>query len=328
MKTQMMKKMFVSVVSLFALVGCGGNSETAKPAGSETKPASTFDTNKTIKVYTRDGTSGTRDGFMTKIGLEDAKSKNDSLVKTITEVATNGNMVDAIKGDEYALGYISLASLEESGLNGLKYDGVEPTTANVLNKSYELTRNFNYIYRNDYGTDSKEKQIVEAFIAYTSTAEGKSIIQQKDGILDVNNTDKSWNDIKSNYPITTLDNSDITITFGGSTSVEKIAKALTDAFKPLCGNFIAQHNHTGSGDAYKHTQGAQKDDAGKLDIGFLSREINLTSTEPAIEGTYGKICTDAIVAVVNSKNPYAETTAEVLKSIYTGEKTLWNQVIA
>lgn len=329
MKNKTCKKMLMSAIFVLALTGCGStasdsNQNTNKTEGSNETTKSEFDKSKKITCYTRDTTSGTRDGFFTKIGLSKNKASNDGLVSGIVETTSNGNMIQSIKNDQFGLGYISLASLEGSGVKGLTYDNVIPSEANVLNGTYELTRNFNYIYRNDYSTDSKVKQIVEAFIAYSTTIEGKSIIKQNDGILSISNTDKSWKDIKSNYPITTEDNSSITIRIGGSTSCEKIAKALTSAFSPLCGNFIASHNHTGSGDAYKHTQGSAKDDANALDIGYLSRELE--SSEPAASGTAGKICTDAIVAVVNSVNPLEKIDADTLKAVYTGEKTTWNDL--
>ena len=233
-------------------------------------------------------------------------------------------MIQSIKNDKFSLGYISLASLENSGVKGLTYDNVVPSEANVLNETYELTRNFNYVVRSDYAADSKVKQIVDAFIAYSTTIEGKSIIKQNDGIIALSNTDRSWKDIKANYPITLEDNSKATVRIGGSTSCEKIAKALTSAFSPLCGNFIASHNHTGSGDAYKQTQGKNKDEANGLDIGYLSRELE--ENEPAATGTHGKICTDAIVAVVNEANPLTSTTKEILKAVYTGEKKTWKEL--
>ena len=233
-------------------------------------------------------------------------------------------MVLKIKNDEYSIGYISLSSLEESSLNGLKYDGVEPTEENVLSKSYELTRNFNYITRVDFDSDEK-KQIVEAYVAYLSTKEAKATIIANSGIVKINSTDKSWNDIKANYPICGKDNSNITIKFGGSTSVEKIAKALSQEFASKCGNFKPEHNHGGSGDAYKFTQGEEKDSTSKLDVGFLSRELN--SSEVASENTAGLICVDAIVAVTNQKNPLKEITADDLKNIYTGTITKWSQII-
>lgn len=330
----MNKKIMTGSLSLIALamslVGCSSTTSSGTATSSEEAKTSTkadFDTTKAIKFYTRDTTSGTRDGFFTKIGMGSAKSDDSKLGAGFITVNSNGDMVNSIKNDEYGIGYISLSSLESSTLIGLKYDGVNPSEANVLNNTYQLTRNFNYVTRNDYAADSKVKQIVEAFTAYMGTTEGKAIIKANDGIISLSASDKSWNDIKNTYPIINEDNKNITVYFGGSTSCEKIAKALTSAFSPLCGNFIANHNHTGSGDAFKHTQAtATKDDAtGKLDVGFLSRELE--SNEPAAEGTFGKICTDAIVAVVNSKNTYRETDAETLKAIYQGTKKTWNQVI-
>ena len=191
----MKQKNRIIAISLMAmlLAGCGGKEE--------------FDQSKVVMAYTRDTTSGTRDGFFTKIGLSDAKASNDPLSSSVVEVASNAKMIEAIKNDEYGIGYISLASLEESTLKGLVYKGIEPTVDNVLNNTYSLTRNFNFCTRNDYTEESKEGQIVKAFVAYTSTIEGKTIIQEKDGILTISNSDKHWDDIKGNYPIVNEDNS-------------------------------------------------------------------------------------------------------------------------
>lgn len=308
----------LSMASMFACLAACSNSQDNVDA---------FDTEKKITVYTRDTSSGTRDGFFTKIGMSSQKASNEGLVEGYVEVSSNGDMVNRIKQDEYGIGYISLSSLESSGLNGLKYDSVVPSEENVLNGTYELTRNFNYVIRADYESNSKVGQIVNAFVAFLSTSTAKAIIKSNDGILELNAFDKSWDEIKDNYPICKEDNSSIKVSFGGSTSVEKIAKKLTASFSPLCGNFIYEHNHTGSSDAFKHTQGSEKDSAtGKLDVGFLSREFE--ENEIAKENTSGKICTDAIVAVVNSKNPLTNIDNATLTDIYKGNKTLWNQIIA
>lgn len=74
---------------------------------------------KNIVAYTRDTTSGTRDGFFTGIGFKEAKEDNTPLTKGYVEVASNGDMINAVKNDEYGIGYISLSSLEESAVKGL-----------------------------------------------------------------------------------------------------------------------------------------------------------------------------------------------------------------
>lgn len=285
----------------------------------------TFDTSKNITIYTRDTTSGTRDGFFSTIGFEDAATDNTPLKTGYVQINSNGDMISSVKQDAYSIGYISLASLETSGLKGLTYEGVDPTESNVVNGTYKLTRNFNYITRQTYDSD-KKSQIVEAFVAYLSTKDAKTTIKNNDGIVTIANSDPTWDQIKANYPICNDDNSSITIRFGGSTSVEKIAKALSAEFKVKCGNFVAEHNHTGSGAAYKGTQGSEKDGTNAMEIGFLSRELK--SSEQALTNTSGKICTDAIVAAVNASNTkYNKTTAQELKGIYDGTYKTWSAII-
>ena len=317
----MNKKFMLSVVVLMfvltlTLVGCNTNNNNDE-----------FNSDASIKVYTRDTTSGTRDGFFSKIDFEDAVKDNSALAEGYSQVESNGSMVNAVKTDEYGIGYISLASLDSSGCKALIYNGIMPSVENVNNSTYALTRNFNYLTRAEGTYSSSDKEaIVTAFVAYLETKDAKTIIQNNDGILSMESSDPTWEDIKDLYPISSKDNSDVTVRFGGSTSVEKIAKALSSDFSSKCGNFVAEHEHTGSGDAYKRTQGAQKAESVALDIGFASREFKLTDSEPALDTTYGKICTDAIVAVVNTENPLTNVDTQTLVDIYNGTITIWSEV--
>lgn len=276
-----------------------------------------------IKIYTRDTTSGTRDGFFTGIGLGDAKEDNTPLKSGYIEVDSNGDMINAIKNDSNGIGYISMSSLEDSGLKGLVYEGVEPTEANVLNSTYKLTRNFNYCIRETYDNE-KNKDICLAFIAYTHTIEGKATIKEKGGILETSSSDKSWNEIKSEYLISNQDNSNLTINVGGSTSVKSIVSSLLLEFSSKCGNFKYNYNPTGSGDAYKRTNGSEKNGTNACDLAFASREFK--DTEAMDASLTGRMCIDAIVPVVNNKNKVSNITADLLKSIYKGEILKWNEV--
>ena len=84
-------------VMIFGLIGCS-NEE--------------FDSELEIKLYTRDTTSGTRDGFFTGIGLSEAKDDNMPLkVDGLGTVESNGDMINSIKNDKYGIGYISMSSL-------------------------------------------------------------------------------------------------------------------------------------------------------------------------------------------------------------------------
>ena len=309
----------------------------------------TFDTNKAIDLYTRDTTSGTRDGFFTKIGLESAKSSNaskpestgDNRIKSsVVQVSSNADMLVKIQNDIYGLGYASLASVSEDtsgSIKGLSYEGVQASEETVLDGTYKLTRNFNYIIRNDYSSDDKKGKLVEAFVTYMFSKDGKRVMKENDGILSISGD--SWSELSKNYLDVLNDTSlSFEIKVGGSTSVQKMSQKLTSSFKSYIKseNVKFTHNHGGSGDAYKYTQGKDKDGVNALDIAFLSRE--LSSSEAAKEGTFGKMCVDAIVPIVNAKNPYSATNANTLVAMYSkdglndngdnvGTLSTWNEVI-
>lgn len=307
-------KKFLSLLSILVLaivlVGCK-NEET------KTEDAS-------IKVYTRDTTSGTREAFFSGINFKEAVGENTPLVSGYVEVDSNGTMMNSVKNDKNGIGYISLSGLEGSGLTGLSFNGVKPTEANVLNDSYGLKRPFMYISRAEYQSEDEEL-LVKAFLAFMKTKEGVAAILSEGGIVSSSASDPSWDSIKADHPVTDKDNSSITLKFGGSTSVEKVSKALTSAFAPLAGNVKVEHNHTGSGDAHKRTQGSEKDGANQVHVGFLSRDIK--TDEETAENTSGRICYDAVVVVVNKDNTLiTNLTADQVKGIYNGTLKLWKDV--
>ncbi len=312
-----MKKIILvlSLVFIIALTGCNST-------GNNTDE---FDRSSDIKVYTRDTTSGTREAFFKGIDFGDAVSDNEALVDGYIEVDGNGSMISSLVGDDFGIGYISLSSLEESGLRGLNFEDVVPSEANVLNNTYGLKRPFNYIIRDDWTNMDTERQIVEAFIAYMGTIDGKATISNEAGILETSNNDQLWDDIKDDYSVCELDNSNITIQFGGSTSVENVAKALSQEFSSKCGDFIFEHNHTGSGDGFKRTQGEESEGANKIHIGFASRDFK--DSEPGADGTYGRLCWDAVVVVVSEINSTIDNiTALDLRRIYRGEVATWDEL--
>jgi len=298
------------LISVFSLTAC------APPVEED------FDVSKTITVYSRDTSSGTRFGFMNGIDFSEASEDNSILVDGFV-TKDNTGILTAMATDEYGIGYISLASLNNT-VKGLSFNGVEPTIANVINGTYELKRPFNYIVRadGDYAT-VEEQQISEAFIAFLGTVDGADIISDK-GAIPLPAT-KTWDDIKEYHSVCSLDNSGITIKFGGSDSIEKIAKALTEAFAPKCGDFIPEHDHTGSSDGFKRTQGSEKDGDNAKHIGFASRPFK--DSEVGEDGTQGQLAWDAIVAIVHLNNELVNVVALDLKSIYDGTFLTWKDLI-
>jgi phosphate transport system substrate-binding protein len=277
-----------------------------------------------IKVYTRDTSSGTRDGFMNGIGFA-AATKDDSVLAPGFVVAGNAEQVSAVQTDKFAIGYVSLSTLNTTLFKGLNFEGVAPTEANVLNGTYKLARNFYVMLRDSYaayGDDAAAYEALsKAFLAYMQSTEGLLSIFQAGGIVDVA-SGQPWDTVKANHPICAQNNSALTLKIGGSDSVEKIATDISPDFSAKCGNVKPEHNHTGSSNAFRGTNGNASgiNDALSIHVGFASREF--TAQEPAL--ITGRVAVDAIVAIVHLDNPLTSITASALKRIYGGEVTNWS----
>ncbi len=159
---------------------------------------------KNVKLYSREAGSGTRECFFEGIGYSDVKAEdkwNDGVV--VSSQASNGDMMSAIKDDKYGIGYCSLDSLTTaSGIKGLTYEGVSASEDTVIDGTYKLSRNFNYVIRCDYSeTESNKKLAVNAFIDFMSTKEGLSTIKSVGGIISGLDSAPSWSSIQQEkYP--------------------------------------------------------------------------------------------------------------------------------
>ena len=309
-----MKKLsllFVALLSVLVLAACGGTSEEAF-AGS-------------IRVYTRDTSSGTRAGFMEGIGFNEAVA-NDSVLASGFVVAGNLDQVNAVQIDPYAIGYVSLSTLDTNLFRGFHFNGVAPTEENTLNGTYGLARRFNWMLRDDYSVYGADADAYEAlsnaFVAYLGSSEGLASIAQGGGIVDLS-SGRPWATVKAEHPVCEQNNSAYTLKIGGSDSVESLAKRISPSFSANCGNVVPEHNHTGSSNAFRGTNGDANgiNDALSLHVGFASREFR--ATEPAEK--IGVMAIDAIVAIGHLDNPVVSLTAAQLKAIYSGEVTDWSE---
>jgi len=302
---------FVLLITLF-VAACQNNDE--------------FNLDAKITVYTRDTTSGTRDGFMNGIGFPEA-AKSDSVLVTGFVIRDNTAQLNAMTIDEYGVGYISLSSVNDT-VKGLYFNGVAPTEANVINNTYQLKRPFMWMVRADGdfpgGANSSVEQLVKAFIAFLGTSDAADIINNAGAIALP--TSVTWDSIKNQHPITQQNNSSVTVRFGGSDSIQKVAEALTQAFTAKAGNFVAEHDHTGSGDGWKRTNGDTKDQTVGKDVGFSSRPFTTAELANVTEAQRGQLAWDAIVAIVHRSNPISNITADTLKKIYNGTYLTWAEV--
>lgn len=311
-----MKKLgllLVAFVMVATLAACGESSE---------------DFSGDIRVYTRDTSSGTRAGFMEGINFVEAVA-NDSVLASGFVVAGNLDQVNAVQTDSYAIGYISLSTLDTNLFKGFSFNGVAPTIENTLNGTYGLARRFNWMLRDDYsvyGNDAEAyEELSNAFVAYMSSSEGLASIAQGGGIVDLSDG-TPWALLKVDFPICEQDNSGYTLKIGGSDSVESLANDISPGFSANCGNVVPEHNHTGSSNGFRGTNGDASgiDDALSLHVGFASREFR--TTEPAEK--LGVMSIDAIVAIGHLDNPVENLTDADLKAIYSGEITDWSELIS
>lgn len=314
-----MKKKTVSLWMTMALTaamlaGCGSSetadttaaADTTAEAGDTAAAADTatadFDTDEDISVYSREDGSGTRGAFIELFGVEE-KDANGEKIDNTTEDATITNntsvMMTGVAGDDYAIGYVSLGSLNDT-VKALKIDGVEPTVENIKSDSYKVYRPFNI------ATKGEVSEAAQDFIDYILSAEGQQIV-----------SDEGYITIDDAAPAFAGGQASGSVTVAGSSSVSPVMEKLAEAYMKLNGNVKIEIQTSDS------TTGMTSAIDGVCDIGMASRELKDTE---AAELTATVIAQDGIAVVVNNNNPIDNLTKDQVKSIYVGETTSWSEV--
>lgn len=300
-----------------SLAACGSTASESTAASSESTAASTseaasesaeateasdFDTDQDITVITREDGSGTRGAFIELTGVEeknDAGEKEDMTTQAAaTQNSTNGVMT-AVANDETAIGYISLGSLNDT-VKAVTVGGVEATAENVSNGTYTLARPFN-IVTNGEPTDP----VAVDFIAYCMSPDGQALATE-DGYIGGEGTE---------YTSTQPSGS---ITVGGSSSVSPLMEKLIEAYKTVNPNATLELLTTDS------TTGVTGALDGTYTVGMASRELKDTETAEGAQATV--LAMDGIAVVVNPANSVSDLSVDQIKSIYTGEATVWSDL--
>lgn len=175
-----------------------------------------------IAVGQREDGSGTRDAFLELIEIEDAT--------TLVEAANTSNSTSAlmeyVAGNEQAIGYISLGSLDET-VSAVNINGVEATTDNVLEGKYTLARPFNVMYQ-QATMDSND--LLADFFTFLKSAQAHGIIVEEGYVSGL----ASAPEYKVPETLPTTSELDI----AGSTSVQPLMGKLAEAYTELLNNAL------------------------------------------------------------------------------------------
>ena len=108
------------------------------------------------------------------------------------------------------------------------------------------------------------------------------------------------------------------ITMAGSTSMEKLANALSEVFMEKYPNVSMQAEFTGS------SAGIEALLAGQADIGNVSRELKAEELEKGVVSNV--VAIDGIAVIKDNANAVAYLTKQQLTDIYTGTITNWSEL--
>ena len=295
--------MMVSMVAVTA-VGCGSSNGTDTKGADANQSDATSDWDETsdVTIVSREDGSGTRGAFIELFGIEEKQDDGTKVDMTTTDAQITNNtsvMLTTVADNEYAIGYVSLGSLNDS-VKALKIDGAEATAENIENGSYKVSRPFNIAVKKDLNN-----KVAKDFMSFIMSTEGQKVVADEKYIAVA--------DVKD-YAGTKPSGSCVV---GGSSSVSPLMEKLIEAYKAVNPNASIELQTSDS------TTGMTSTIEGSYDIGMASRELK---EEEAAELEPTVIATDGIAVVVNNANPLDELAADQVKDIYVGNVSTWDEI--
>lgn len=279
------------LVCMSVFAGCGS---TAKDG---------FDAEMEIGVITRESGSGTRGAFIELFGIEEKNESGEKIDHTIESAVTTNStsvMMTTVAGDPYAIGYISLGSLNDT-VKALKIDGAVPSVATIKDGSYKVSRPFNIVTKDGLSAEAQD------FIQFIMSADGQKVIEEN-GYIPVSDAPAYEGGVASGK-----------IRIEGSSSVTPVMEKLKEAYllKNPGVTLEIQQNDSSTG----ITSAID----GTCDIGMASRELKSSESEKGVQSAM--IAMDGIAIIVNKVCPIDELSAQQVKEIYIGTITKWSSVI-
>lgn len=253
-----------------------------------------------ITVVSREDGSGTRGAFVELFGIEEEVDGEKMDMTTDDASITNSTsvMMTTVAGDENAIGYISLGSLNDT-VKAVKIDGAEATAENVADDVYKVSRPFNLV------TGDKLSDAAKDFESYILSADGQQIIE-----------DNGYIKVDAEAPAYEATDAEGKVVVAGSSSVAPVMEKLKEAYEAANGAVTVEVQQSDS------TTGINSAAEGICDIGMASRELK--EEETGLTATV--IARDGIAVIVNNSNELEDLTSEQVKAVFTGETTAWEDL--
>ena len=274
----------------------------AAGAGSCCFAAGKWNKKSQINVISREDGSGTRGAFIEIFGIEKKNDEGKKIDYTTEEAAitnSTGVMLSSVAGDKYAIGYVSLGSLNNS-VKALQIDGAEASVENINNGSYKISRPFNIAVKDNLSA------VATDFVNYILSDEGQNVIAANKYIKV-----KTSGSFQTKAPKGK-------VVVAGSSSVSPVMEKLIEAYKKINPNATLELQTSDS------TTGVTNAINGTCDIGMASRSLKSSEKEKGVNEV--TIAIDGIAVIVNQENPTVGLTKAQVESIFTGKVEKWNKI--
>ena len=291
-----MKKTIYAVLSAITLAVLGGTLFAAP------KKDKNFG-KKSVVLISREEGSGTRGAFVELFGIEMKNAEGKKVDFTSEEAdITNSTevMLTSIAGNKYAIGYVSLGSLNKT-VKALKIEGVSPSVSSIKNGSYKISRPFNIVTKQTGLSENASD-----FIRFILSSDGQAIVEANGYISATQN------------PAYIATGKKGKITVAGSSSVTPVMEKLAEAYEKLNPEIKIEVQMSDS------TTGVNSALNGVCEIGMASRELK--DSEKAKGALQIKIAIDGIAVIINKENPTESASIQSVKDLYIGTISKWGDV--
>lgn len=291
-----MKKTIYAVLSAITLAVLGGTLFAAP------KKNKNFG-KKSVVLISREEGSGTRGAFVELFGIEMKNAEGKKVDFTSEEAdITNSTevMLTSIAGNKYAIGYVSLGSLNKT-VKALKIEGVSPSVSSIKNGTYKISRPFNIVTKQTGLSENASD-----FIRFILSSDGQAIVEANGYISATQN------------PAYIATGKKGKITVAGSSSVTPVMEKLAEAYEKLNPEIKIEVQMSDS------TTGVNSALNSVCEIGMASRELK--DSEKAKGAIQIKIAIDGIAVIINKENPTESASIQSVKDLYIGTISKWGDV--